>query len=155
MSHPNTDQLLDDLKQVIHDAEELLKATAGQAGEHISQARVRAEASLRSAKAQLAEMGGGTAGNIRNAAKHANTYVKSNPWIAVGAGALFAGFTIIAAFWDTHRVLIAVAVAAGFFALAGVALAILLHKWRQRPHVLDWILHMFSILPAHRQRRSL
>jgi ElaB/YqjD/DUF883 family membrane-anchored ribosome-binding protein len=88
MSHPNTDKLLDDLKQVIHDAEELLRATAGQAGEHISKARERAEASLRTAKEQLAMAGGTAADTARCAAGHTDAYVRTNPWIAVGVGAL-------------------------------------------------------------------
>lgn len=88
MSAATTDNLLDDLKQVIHDAEELLKATAGQAGEHIAQARTCAEASLRKAKAQLAAMTGEATASVRNAAEHTSSYVHSNPWMAIGAGAL-------------------------------------------------------------------
>ncbi|HXC57950.1 MAG TPA: DUF883 family protein [Steroidobacteraceae bacterium] len=88
MSHANTDKLLDDVKQVIHDAEELLKATAGQAGEHISQARSKAENSLRCAKEQLASISASAGANVRQAAEHTDAYVRGNPWVAVGAGAL-------------------------------------------------------------------
>lgn len=41
--------------------------------------------------------------------------------LAAGAGVVFAGLAIIFAFWDTHRILAAVLVTAGFFALAAVA----------------------------------
>jgi ElaB/YqjD/DUF883 family membrane-anchored ribosome-binding protein len=88
MSHATTDKLLDDLRAVIRDSEELLKATAGQAGEHISQARSCAEASLKSAKARVAEMSDDAAERVRNAALDTNAYVKSNAWVAIGASAL-------------------------------------------------------------------
>src|SRR5690606_28599468 len=50
MSQVNTDKLIEDLRQVVRDAEDLLRATAGQAGEKIAEARARAEESLRIAK---------------------------------------------------------------------------------------------------------
>ena len=52
----STDKLLDDLKAVVTDAEELLRATAGQAGEKMSEARSRAEASVRAARKRMSEM---------------------------------------------------------------------------------------------------
>ena len=48
---PSSAQLMDDLRIVVEDAEALLKATAGQAGERVDQARTRAEESLRAARA--------------------------------------------------------------------------------------------------------
>lgn len=97
MSAATTEQLLEDLKQVIHDAEELLRATAGQAGEHIAQARASAEASLLKAKTQLSAMAHTATGAARNAAEHTDRYVHSNPWPAIGAGVvagLLAGLLI-------------------------------------------------------------
>jgi len=41
--------------------------------------------------------------------------------LAAGAGVLFAALAVIFNFWDTHRILAAVLVAAGFFALAAIA----------------------------------
>jgi hypothetical protein len=41
MKQVTTDKLLEDLKVVVSDAEELLKATAGQAGEKVAAARAR------------------------------------------------------------------------------------------------------------------
>jgi ElaB/YqjD/DUF883 family membrane-anchored ribosome-binding protein len=87
MPTPETEQLLEDLKRVVHDAEDLLHATAGQAGEHIAQVRTKAEASLRSAREQLAAMSGDAAARARRAADRADSFVQGNPWIAVGAGA--------------------------------------------------------------------
>ncbi len=88
MSQVTTETLVEDLKQVIHDAEELLKATAGQAGENIARVRAKAEASLHSARERLAELGGSGAERVREKAGQANAYVHDNPWIAVGAGAV-------------------------------------------------------------------
>jgi ElaB/YqjD/DUF883 family membrane-anchored ribosome-binding protein len=45
------EKLMYDLKVVVEDAEELLKATAGQAGEKIAELRKRLESALQSAKA--------------------------------------------------------------------------------------------------------
>lgn len=88
MSQPSTEKLLDDLRQVVHDAEELLRATAGQAGEHISKVRERAEHSLRTAKEQLSAIGATATDAARRATERTDAYVRTNPWIAVGVGAL-------------------------------------------------------------------
>jgi ElaB/YqjD/DUF883 family membrane-anchored ribosome-binding protein len=88
MSQVTTERLVEDLKQVVHDAEELMKATAGQAGENVARVRAKAETSLHSARARLAELGSGAVEGVREKAGQANTYVHANPWIAVGAGAV-------------------------------------------------------------------
>ena len=51
----NRDKLMQDMKVVIADAEELLRATASQAGEKIGVARERIQDSLHQAKVKLAE----------------------------------------------------------------------------------------------------
>ena len=81
------EQLADDLKAVIQDAEELLKATAGAAGEKVSAARARAEESLRSARSRLASAGEDVIGQAKDAAKVADDYVREHPWGAVGIAA--------------------------------------------------------------------
>lgn len=88
MTQVTTDRLVEDLKQVVHDAEELLKATAGQAGENIARVRARAEASLHSARERLVELSGSGAERVREKAGQANAYVHDNPWAAIGAGAV-------------------------------------------------------------------
>jgi len=82
-----TDKLMEDLRLVVADAEELLKATAGQAGEKLSNARMRAEDSIRAAKASIADAGQLAAEHTREAAKAADDYVRENPWAAVGIAA--------------------------------------------------------------------
>jgi ElaB/YqjD/DUF883 family membrane-anchored ribosome-binding protein len=81
------EKLAADLRAVIDDTEELLKATAGQAGEKIHAARTRAEETLRTAKARLGEMGEAGAEKARAAAKATDVYVHENPWQAIGIAA--------------------------------------------------------------------
>ena len=52
------DQLVSDMKAVITDAEELLKATAGAVGERATAARSRVEEKLRVARERLSELDG-------------------------------------------------------------------------------------------------
>jgi len=75
---------VEDLKAVVADAEELLKATAGQTGERIEAARAKAEESLKAAKARLGEEESAVMEKTKAAAKAAEDYVRTNPWTAVG-----------------------------------------------------------------------
>ena len=52
----NVGKLADDLQALVSDAEELLRATAGSAGELASDARDRAEQSLRAVRGRLASV---------------------------------------------------------------------------------------------------
>ena len=84
----STDKLLDDLKAVVNDAEALLKATAGQAGEKMSAARARAEASVRAARERMNEMQDDVLAQSKEIAEEADAYVRKNPWQAVGFAAV-------------------------------------------------------------------
>jgi ElaB/YqjD/DUF883 family membrane-anchored ribosome-binding protein len=85
------DKLMEDLKAVMHDAEELLKATAGQTGEKISAVRARAEENLREVRRKLGEMEDDLMEQARAAVKGADELVHEKPWqsIAVAAGVAF------------------------------------------------------------------
>lgn len=90
-----TEKLMADLRTVVRDAEELLKATAGQAGEKVAAVRAQAEASLQAAKDRLASMGNGALSQAKYAAEATDDYVRTNPWQSVGIGAaigLLVGF---------------------------------------------------------------
>ena len=87
------DRLMQDLKAVMADAEELLKATASQTGERIAAARVKAEESLQSAKIRLGEVQGIAIEQAKVVAKKTDNYVAANPWQAVGI-ATVAGIAI-------------------------------------------------------------
>jgi ElaB/YqjD/DUF883 family membrane-anchored ribosome-binding protein len=86
-------KLVEDLKAVVADAEELLKATASQTEERIAAARAKAEESLKAAKARLAEQEGAVMAKTRAAARATEDYVRANPWRAVGIAA-GAGFVL-------------------------------------------------------------
>ena len=86
-------KLLEDLKAVVVDAEELLKATASQTGERIVAARAKIEESLKAAKARLAEQESAMVAKTRAAAKAADDLVRANPWKALGIVAA-AGFVL-------------------------------------------------------------
>ena len=83
----NFDKLTSDLKVVISDAEELLRATASQAGEKAAVARVKIQESLDIAKARLASMGEAGLEQAREAARTTDEFVHTHPWKAVGIGA--------------------------------------------------------------------
>ncbi len=82
------DQLVSDMKAVIVDAEELLKATAGAASERVSAARARAEESVRAAKTKLSQLDDVMIEHAKEAAKAADDYVREHPWGAIGAAAV-------------------------------------------------------------------
>ena len=71
-----TENLMDDLRAVIADAEDLLRATADQAGPKVQEVRARAEESLRAAREHLQGAGAEIDGRVR-----------ANPWAAVGIAA--------------------------------------------------------------------
>ncbi len=83
----NRDKLVQDMKVVIADAEDLLRATASQAGEKISVARERIQDSLHQAKVKLAEAEAMVTERAKQAARYTEEYVQENPWRAVGAAA--------------------------------------------------------------------
>jgi ElaB/YqjD/DUF883 family membrane-anchored ribosome-binding protein len=87
MGRVTKEKLLDDLRTVFADLEELLKATASQTGERITAARAKAEESLKVAKVRLAEVQAAVAAQTKAAAKAADDYVRANPWQAVGISA--------------------------------------------------------------------
>ena len=76
MQTASTDKLKRDLRAVVTDAEELLKATSSQTGERVDQVRARAEDSLRAARARLQDTG-----------RELDQRVHENAWTAVGVAA--------------------------------------------------------------------
>ena len=80
-------KLVADLKVVVADAEELLRATASQAGEKVSAARERIQASLATAKVKLTDAERVLVDKTKDAAKATDEYVRENPWQAVGIAA--------------------------------------------------------------------
>ena len=82
------EKLVADLKVVVADAEELLRATASQAGEKVVAARERIQASLATAKVKLSDAEQVLLEKSKLAAKATDEYVRENPWQAVGVAAV-------------------------------------------------------------------
>ena len=81
------DKLVQDFRAVVADAEELLRATASQAGEKVAVARERIQDSLHNAKVKLAEAEDVIVQRSKQAARATDDFVHENPWQAVGAAA--------------------------------------------------------------------
>src|SRR4030065_166772 len=138
------EQLIDDFKVVVADAEALLKATASQGGEKVAEIRAKAEESLRIAKAKMAEAQAGLLVKTREGGRGKDVeggraHVLSLLVLAlaalffIGVGVVLAAILLVVAFWDSHR-LLALGSLAGFFLAAGVgAWAYALHKARTEP----------------------
>jgi ElaB/YqjD/DUF883 family membrane-anchored ribosome-binding protein len=81
------DRLVSDLQAVVRDAENLLKATAGDASERATKARAHVEESLNRARARIKETEQHLAAQAREAAQKTNEYVHENPWPSMGIAA--------------------------------------------------------------------
>jgi ElaB/YqjD/DUF883 family membrane-anchored ribosome-binding protein len=81
------DKLISDVRVVISDAEDLLKATANAAGEKVSAARERVQESLHKAKVKLAEAEEVVIQKAKQTARATDEYVHENPWRSVGIAA--------------------------------------------------------------------
>ena len=81
------DQLMNDLKSVIQDAESWLR-NSSLTGEDLKAAKEKFERTLVSAKADLIHYQEVVVGKTKEAAKATDEYVHENPWrsIAIGAG---------------------------------------------------------------------
>jgi ElaB/YqjD/DUF883 family membrane-anchored ribosome-binding protein len=82
-----TEKLFQDLQIVVRDAEALLKATAGQAGEKLQEARAKTEESLRQAKTRIESLEQAAVNSGKEMVNSAEGYVRQNPWQALGVAA--------------------------------------------------------------------
>ena len=89
MSHTQVhkERLVADLKAVVLEAEELLKATAGNAGDGAAEMRSRIRASLERAKSNLLDIEEAAVERARAAGRATDNYVHENPWQSMGAAA--------------------------------------------------------------------
>ncbi|MFA7282048.1 MAG: DUF883 family protein [Sterolibacterium sp.] len=87
MTQGSKEKLIADFKVVVADTEELLRSTAGQAGEKISELRAKAQDHLATAKAKLADAEAAIVDKAKQAGRVADDYVHDNPWSAVGIAA--------------------------------------------------------------------
>ncbi len=87
MSQVTKDKLIADVKLVISDSEELLRATAGTAGEKIAEIRARAQDHLSAAKIKLADAEALVVDKAKAVGRATDDYVHDNPWRSVGFAA--------------------------------------------------------------------
>ena len=87
MSQVTKEKLIADFKVVVSDAEEMLRATAGQAGDKVSELRSKAQDHLTNAKAKLAEAEAALIDKAKQVGRAADDYVQDNPWRSVGVAA--------------------------------------------------------------------
>jgi ElaB/YqjD/DUF883 family membrane-anchored ribosome-binding protein len=81
------EKLMEDLRTLVADAEELLKATANQTGERIAAARAKAGESLQAAKTRLSNAQVAVIEKTKAVATATDEYVHVNPWQAIGIAA--------------------------------------------------------------------
>ena len=81
------DKLVADMKVVISDAEEILRATAGAAGDKMAGLREKIEIRLRDAKERLADAEAAIVDKAKAAANATDDFVHEQPWKAVGVAA--------------------------------------------------------------------
>ena len=76
-------KMADDLRMIVSDGEELLKAAANASGEGFTAARAKFAEQVVSAKAKLADV----SQPVVERARQADDYVHGCPWTAIGAAA--------------------------------------------------------------------
>jgi len=77
------DKLLDDLRLVISDAEELLRMTAGEVGDSTAELRGRIQSRLQEARVELAGLQDAATAQV----KVADEFVHEHPWQSIGIAA--------------------------------------------------------------------
>ena len=87
MTNSSKQKLVSDMKVVVSDAEEILRATAGVAGEKMVDLRERIAERLRDAKLRLADAEAALVDKTKAAARATDDFVNDKPWQAVGIAA--------------------------------------------------------------------
>jgi ElaB/YqjD/DUF883 family membrane-anchored ribosome-binding protein len=87
MAPATKDKLMADLRTVVADAEDLLRATASQAGDKVADLRGKMQDHLANAKASLAEAQTVVVEKAKAVGHATDDYVQDNPWRSVGIAA--------------------------------------------------------------------
>ena len=91
------DKLVSDMRVLMSDSEELLRATASETGEKISQARARMQEVIANVGPEIAKAQAVIRDNAAVAAASADKYAHDNPWVIAGISAVLgvlAGFLV-------------------------------------------------------------
>jgi len=81
------DQLINEFKAVVADAEALIKATANTGDIQLAELRAKAEESLRIAKDKMIDIQTEVVARTKAAARATDDYVHENPWRSIGFAA--------------------------------------------------------------------
>ena len=81
------DRLASELRTLVGDAEEMLKAASRQGNEQLSAVRERLERSVATARGQLDDLEEAVVERARATARETNEYVHEHPWNAIGVAA--------------------------------------------------------------------
>ena len=87
LTNSNKQKLVADMKNVVADAEEILRATAGIAGEKMAELREHISERLSDAKLRLADAEAVVLDRTKAAACATDDFVNENPWQSVGIAA--------------------------------------------------------------------
>lgn len=87
LTSTNKEKLVADLKAVVADADDILRATAGAAGDKMGELRLKIETRLADAKERLADAEAVLVGRAKEAATATDDFVHEHPWKAVGVAA--------------------------------------------------------------------
>jgi len=87
LSATQRDKLMSDLKQVVADAEELLKLTADDVSESTTSLRARLQERLAESRHRLLDLQHTATERAKAAGHAADDYVHEHPWKAVAIGA--------------------------------------------------------------------
>jgi ElaB/YqjD/DUF883 family membrane-anchored ribosome-binding protein len=80
-------KLVDDVRVLIDDTEELVMATASQASEKIVDIRNRTQQAVANLKPQLAKLETVVTQRAKSTVTEADAYIHENPWTAIGVSA--------------------------------------------------------------------
>jgi ElaB/YqjD/DUF883 family membrane-anchored ribosome-binding protein len=83
----HADQLINEFKSLVADAEALIQATQDHPGETIGNLRNKALETISSAKEKITSLEGDLADKAKVVAASADDFVHRNPWEAVGVAA--------------------------------------------------------------------
>jgi ElaB/YqjD/DUF883 family membrane-anchored ribosome-binding protein len=87
MTQVTKEKLVADFRVVVADAEELLRATAGQAGDKMTDLRAKLQDHLYAAKQSLADAQAAVVEKTKAVARATDDYVHDNPWRSIGIAA--------------------------------------------------------------------
>jgi ElaB/YqjD/DUF883 family membrane-anchored ribosome-binding protein len=82
-----TQKLASDIKMLVHDAEELVRATALDSGEKVAELRHRMLKAVNEVKPHIAALETAVSEKAKSAATCTDAYVRDNPWTAMGISA--------------------------------------------------------------------